>query len=395
MKSPTKNLFLVIIVALFLPLTMTGQEQEMFMVYGHVHDMDTHAPLYHARVYLYDSNENLLDSAQVDRTDMNMKEGGFMIQNIFPQGKYYLKIVHFGYYAPMIPFELCRRGPLQTIYLQKMPSTGETNMQEYAWELTNVEVLKQSPEYARDEERNEKFEYAQPSDSMLTLAREEFNLDSIAGTGDDVSRIKNLLYWVHDNIEHNGSNGFPEGPRTLSNIYHSSKRNNCGYNCRALAICLTEALLAEGIPARYLTCEPKAWNTDKDCHVICVAWSNLLGKWIWVDPSFAAFVTDENGVLLHPGEVRYRLQHDLPLVLNEDANWNHQDLQTKEDYLETYMAKNLYIFSANMLNQADPEGSFGNRRRGTSAALVPQGSDYSNAGIITTDEEWFWQVPER
>ena len=29
--------------------------------------------------------------------------------------------------------------------------------------------------------------------------------------GVDISRIKNLLYWVHDNIEHDGSAGVPEG----------------------------------------------------------------------------------------------------------------------------------------------------------------------------------------
>ena len=146
------------------------------------------------------------------------------------------------------------------------------------------------------------------------MSRERFNLDSIAGSGDDISRIKNLLYWVHNNITHDGSNGYPPGPINLRNTYDTARRDSCGYNCRALAISLTEALLAEGIPARYITCLPKAWNTDNDCHVICVAWSESLGKWIWVDPTFAAYVTDENGLLLDPGEVRYRLRKDLPVV---------------------------------------------------------------------------------
>jgi hypothetical protein len=180
----------------------------------------------------------------------------------------------------------------------------------------------------------------------------------------------------------------------LSNFYYSALQNDCGYNCRALAISLTEALLAEGIPARYITCESKAWDTDNDCHVICVAWSESLNKWIWVDPTFAAYVTDENGVLLHPGEVRYRLQHDLPLVLNSDANWNNKVVQTRENYLEEYMAKNLYIMSANMLNQAEPEG-VSSHEQGGFAALVPVDSNYSGAAIITTDEDWFWQAPNR
>lgn len=268
---------------------------------------------------------------------------------------------------------------------------------EYAWNLgddvkTKLEVLKESPSYGADTVQKPKFEYALPSDSLLTATREYFNLDSVAGNGDDVSRIKNLLYWVHNNIPHDGSNGLAPGARNLKNTYESARRDSCGYNCRALAISLAEALLAEGIPARYVTCQSKEWDTDNDCHVICTAWSESLGKWVWVDPTFAAYVTDENGTLLHPGEVRYRLQNDLPLILNKDANWNNRYTENKEYYLDEYMAKNLYIMSVNALNQVAPEGP-SSHRQGKFVALVPAGSDYTNAHVMTTDEEWFWQPP--
>lgn len=266
----------------------------------------------------------------------------------------------------------------------------------YAWNLgdvvkTNIDILKESPAYSKDTMQLN-FTYVLPSDSLLTDTRLHFNLDSIAGNGNDISRIKNLLYWVHNNIKHDGSNGVPEGEQNLKNIYYSAKRDSCGYNCRALAIALTEALLAEGIPARYLTCESKLWDTDEDCHVICVAWSESLNKWIWVDPTFAAYVTDENGLMLHPGEVRYRLQHDLPLILNSDANWNNLSATTKEYYLYSYMAKNLYIMSSNTLNQAEPEGK-SKHLQGRVAALVPEGSNYTNAVYFTSDPEVFWQPP--
>ena len=268
---------------------------------------------------------------------------------------------------------------------------------DYAWNLgdhvkTTLEILKESPAYAADTLTKPVFRYAAPDDSLLTETRRRFNLDSIAGNGDDISRIKNLLYWLHNNIPHDGSNGLAPGPRTLSNTYDCARRDSCDYNCRALAICLTEALLAEGIPARYLTCQSKHWDTDDDCHVICVAWSSSLNKWIWVDPTFAAYITDENGLLLHPGEVRYRLQHGLPLVLNDDANWNNEFKKTQDDYLDYYMAKNLYIMSANTLNQARPEGP-ASQPGGRIAALVPLRSDYTNAHFISTDEAWFWQPP--
>ena len=268
---------------------------------------------------------------------------------------------------------------------------------EYAWNTsddvkTKLEILKASPSYAADTIKKPNLEYALPSDSLLAATREYFNLDSVAGNGDDVSRIKNLLYWVHNNIPHDGGNGLAPGARNLRNTYESARRDSCGYNCRALAISLAEALLAEGIPARYVTCQSKEWDTDNDCHVICTAWSESLGKWVWVDPTFAAYVTDENGTLLHPGEVRYRLQNDLPLILNKDANWNNRYTENKEYYLDEYMAKNLYIMSVNALNQVAPEGP-SSHRQGKFVALVPAGSDYTNAHVMTTDEEWFWQPP--
>lgn len=270
---------------------------------------------------------------------------------------------------------------------------------EYAWNLgddvkSELDILKESPAYdVAGSPKTTKFLYADSTDVLLTLSRKRFNLDSIAGNGDDISRIKNLLYWVHNSIPHNGSNGVAPGPRNLRNTYDSARRDSCGYNCRALAICLTEALLAEGIPARYITCLPKAWDTDNDCHVICVAWSKSLNKWIWVDPTFAAYITDESGLLLHPGEVRYRLQHDLPVVLNKDANWNNEWAKTKEDYIDYYMAKNLYILQANIINQAEPEGP-SSHEQGLHVALVPNGVVYKYTNYQTSDEDWFWQAPE-
>ena len=269
----------------------------------------------------------------------------------------------------------------------------------YAWShgddvKTKLEILKESPAYNKNDTiPNIKFKYADPSDSLLIITRNTFNLDSIAGNGNDISKIKNLMYWVHNNIEHDGSNGLAPGVRNLINTYECSKRDSCGYNCRALAISLTEALLAVGIPSRYITCLPKDYENDEDCHVISVAWSDSLNKWIWVDPTFAAYITDENGLLLHPGEVRYRLQNDLPLYLNDDANYNNIYKEEKEDYLDEYMAKNLYILDSNSFNQSEPEGQ-SCHEQGLVIALVPEGLDYPYCNFKTSNEEWFWQAPQ-
>jgi len=258
--------------------------------------------------------------------------------------------------------------------------------------LSKLDILKQSEPYKRDGQRQPLFVYAHRSDSLLTATREYFNLDSIAGRGDDISRIKNITFWLHDLIRHDGSSSWPDCHYNAPALYEVCKRENRGLNCRFLAMMLTECLLAEGIPARYLTCQSKEYDTDSDCHVICMAWSRSLGKWIWADPSFAAFVFDENGLMLHPGEVREKLRTGHRLQVNEDANWNRQNSVTVDEYLENYMAKNLYIMECNIVNKGEAEGKYAQGNRET-ICLVPNGFQYHRQ--TTADDEYFWQPPRK
>ena len=252
-------------------------------------------------------------------------------------------------------------------------------------------ILKLSEPYERTGKSEPRFTYAAPTDSNLARVRKFFNLDSIAGKGDEISRMKNLLYWLHDAIRHNGSSSWPKCPYNAIDLYKICKKENRGLNCRFMAMMLNEIYLAEGFKSRFITCESKAYDSDGDCHVINMVWSHSLHKWVWMDPTFCAFVTDENGLLLHPGEVRERLVNDQPLVLNEDANWNHENKQTKEDYLENYMAKNLYLITSHLISEYETESNSG--RKSPSVTLSPKGFIYG-WGNSTHDDAYFWQAPE-
>lgn len=257
---------------------------------------------------------------------------------------------------------------------------------------TYLEILRESAPYVAENERSDlpAFKYADMSDSLLQRTRRYFNTDSIAGNGDDVSRIKNLLAWVHNNIRHDGSSKWPNCHINAVDLYETCQRENRPLNCRFMAIVLNEMLLSVGIPARYIGCQSKHYATDSDSHIICIAWSESLGKWIWVDPTWEAYVTDEHGTLLHPGEVRERLQKGQPLVVNENANWNHKNRTSTEEYLENYMAKNLYIISSFATSQSQAEGP-GENPRTPMITLIPQGFEYG--GLTTTDDKYFWQAP--
>lgn len=216
---------------------------------------------------------------------------------------------------------------------KKLKSTGDY-----------LSILKRAGKYNLSDNRPlPAFSYQASDNPNLVALRKGFNLDSIAGQGSDVLQILNLMHWIHDLVPHDGMNGNPEVKNAMSMI-NVCKKDNRGLNCRGLALVLNECYLSMGIKSRVVTCLPKdSLKIDQDCHVINSVYSESLKKWLWIDPTFNAYVMNEKGELLSIEEVRERLISDKTLILNPDANWNNQSTQTKENYLENYMAKNLYI----------------------------------------------------
>jgi len=200
-------------------------------------------------------------------------------------------------------------------------------------------VLKKAGPYNKEKADLPVFTYQAASAPELVNFKTKFNLDSVSGNGDEISKIKNLLYWAHDVVRHDGNSNNPPS-RNAIDLIAVCKKDDRGVNCRMMATILKDAYQAEGFKARLVTCMPKD-TADFDCHVITVVWSKTLNKWIWMDPTFCAYMKDDKGNYLSIEEVRERLISDSPLVLNEDANWNHKNKETKEVYLN-YMSKNLY-----------------------------------------------------
>lgn len=224
------------------------------------------------------------------------------------------------------------------------------------YKLSYLDKLKNAEKYNYSDNRFiPKFEYQSTDNPNLIKIRKDLKLDSIAGTGNEISKILNLLHWVHNIIRHDGNSNNP----TLKNaidLIKVCKTENRGVNCRMMATILNECYLSIGIKSRYITCMPKETEFD-DCHVINMVYSNDLKKWVWIDPTFDAYVMNEKGELLGLSEVRERLIKGKTLILNPDANWNRKNSQTKEEYLETYMAKNLYRLKTPLVSQYDSETS--------------------------------------
>lgn len=217
-------------------------------------------------------------------------------------------------------------------------------------------ILRHAGKYNPDDKRIlPKFTYQSSDNHNLLTLRNKFKLDSIAGTGNEISKIINVMHWIHYLIPHDGNHGNPVVKNAMSMITEC-KRDSRGLNCRGLATVLNECYLSLGIKSRIITCLPKdSLKIDQDCHVINMVYSDLLKKWLWIDPSFDAYVMNEKGELLSIKEVRERIINNQPLIINPDANWNRKTSQSKENYLYSYMAKNLYLLECPLNSQYDME----------------------------------------
>lgn len=267
-------------------------------------------------------------------------------------------------------------------------------------------ILKNSGGYNNKEEvALPSFTYESMNDSQLVMLRKSFRLDSIAGTGNELSRLLNLMHWLHNLVPHDGSNPNPMVRNAMS-LVRECKREDRGLNCRGLAIVLNEVYLSMGYSSRLLTCLPKdSLGIDSDCHVITVVYSQMLQKWVWLDPTWDAYVMDENGNMLSVEEVRERLVDDRPLILNPDANWNHKSSATRETYLKSYMAKNLYMLESPVRSWYNME-TWGQAASVSYIRLLPLGdfrqeprkTERNNNGTTiitykTNNEKLFWSAP--
>jgi hypothetical protein len=245
------------------------------------------------------------------------------------------------------------------------------------------------------------FTYQATTEPQLVALRQQYKLDSIAGMGSDVSKVINLMHWVHDRIQHDGNHENP-ALRNAQALLTVCRQESRGLNCRGLATVLNEVYLAMGFQSRFVGCLPKD-TTDVDSHVINSVYVPSQRKWLYMDPTQDAYVLNELGELLSVAEVRQRLMGGQPLLLNPTANWNHKISATKAEYLDQYMAKNLYYLE----RPADSQRDLETRREGKTihyVRLVPneafdpkhathtmKGKTITIVTHDTTDAAAFWE----
>ncbi len=276
-------------------------------------------------------------------------------------------------------FDNVRKDKDFQVLVAKLKSVGD-----YGQILKDHAGYKAQPELSLPE-----FTYQGKTESELQELRRTYHLDEIAGQGDDVSQIMNLMRWVHKTIRHDGSSSNPQ-PSNALHILDVCSENKRGVNCRMLATVLNEVYLSMGFKSRHITCLPK-WPNDQDCHVINIVYAPSLGKWLYMDPSFEAYFRNEKGDLLDIAEARESLVQDRKLVLDKEANWNGQT--TDPVWYMQYMSKNLFHFSCPAASE------FGYESKPVHVQVYLEPADMplkksTNTAIYTTDADRFWRLPK-
>ncbi len=305
-----------------------------------------------------------------------------------------ISLGYANYYDTKVDTDLesLHNNPRFKAALEKLRKCGDMNY-----------ILQQSGPYNLQTNNNlPSFTYQSADVPQLVTLKNKFNLDSISGNGDEISKFKNLLLWVHNTVRHDGNSANPDSKNAV-NIIEICKKENRGVNCRMMATILRDVYQAEGYPTRVVTCMPKD-SLDTDCHVITVVWSKTLNKWVWMDPTFNAYVTDAKGNLLNIEEVRERLvKGGNDLLLNQNANRNNQNKETKEEYLDYYMSKNLYWLYCATKSEWDietdkpgkPAVEYVNLFSGTfTTQHISGGSVKKTKRFVTYNSVYFWQKPD-
>lgn len=214
----------------------------------------------------------------------------------------------------------------------------------------------------------------------------EYNLDKLTDGMTDVDLMIALLNWVCDNFRHNGSSGMPK-QRNANMIIDYCKQNPSGINCRGLSILLAEMCRVYGIPSKHITCMPKEALFD-ECHVVVHAYSEELGQWIMLDPTYRLILQDEKGDYINLSMLRNFLINDINLIPNENAGRNGNVFDINN--YRTYMTKNTFRFSsATDFYYGAEDGYNGN----VDNMLIPVNYTDGDSERTTTSDGVFWQIP--
>lgn len=231
-----------------------------------------------------------------------------------------------------------------------------------------IKLLRENRSFDRPDTVKTTFTCDMTSPRLKELS-DTYDLPKIAGNGTTQEKAINLLAWLSKNVDHYGSYDNHVEQNSLALLkYAYRKGEKSAINCKALAVVLCEMLLSQGIPARTIWLMPGN-PQDFDNHVVAIAYIKERDQWIFLDPSYNAYFTNDTGNILSIEQIRNAMIAGETLNLNKDAHYNGKTLAGNDpkDYIH-YIAKDFFYFFSYQ------EESFGGRD-GSRFYLCPAGFD--------------------
>ena len=230
--------------------------------------------------------------------------------------------------------------------------------------------------------------YRERSQEYYEELRKQYPVVEVAGIGDTQNRAINLLKWVYDNNYHKNAKLMDQecnAVNVFAKFYGAGREG--GLNCACLATALTDCLQAAGIAARTIGCH-SCNPYDFDMHVISIAYIPERTQWIMLDPTFNAYIMNENGEVVAPWEFRRLLSMRAVVKCSPHTAYHNEDSVTLENRAKEYfryMAKNSGFYS-------EWAGTmFDYRYENQRTYLLPEGFDVIDYGRrnVRFSMDWF------
>jgi len=241
-----------------------------------------------------------------------------------------------------------------------------------------------------------KFQYAHSSDEGLGQIRDTFNLDKINGETSSMEHIINVMGWAHQIVRWS-SWADDISPQNAINIINVAGAEKKPVSCRMKATILNEAYLSLAYQSRLITCLPKT-DDITGVHVVNMVYVPQSKKWIYMDPSFKAYFTDEKGNVLSFQEIRKRMIEKRGLLVNSDNAWPSPDAA----YI-AYIANNFVRFSCPIISGFDYETPGKDRDyvelvpkclMNQENPIVRQSGDEFITRYFISNPDYFWVAPK-
>lgn len=209
----------------------------------------------------------------------------------------------------------------------------------------DMRILKLNQEYNRNCVYSHRFIYDY-TDERLQKLRDICNLDSLAGSGDEFTKMLKITLGISRILELGSSLNIDSFHAI--DVLNDTKRGFKS-NCFVASTVLAECFLSMGYIARVVRCMPIDLRFN-ECHCMTIAYVNDMNKFIAFDPSMGGCYIDFKGIPLGISDIRKNIIERKELHIRSIFKIQDRDIIA-------YLCKNMIRFQSHAVSKYGNEMS--------------------------------------